>query len=102
MKKMMFVLCLSGMVFALVGCGRSDSDIEKDVKPVVEKICSQNGIKATCKKITNIEKDAKNTYSAKALIHSPADLASLKDEEEVYVNVKIEYIDDNVLVEIKQ
>ena len=103
-RVLVFAALLLTAALTLTGCGRSDSQITADAKPLIEKIIRQNfgaiqqnlASDANCKRLIDIQKVDKNHYTAKAEVDIPSIDVSGK-----MLDVAITYDGDTVLVEIK-
>ena len=96
-RVLVFAALLLTAALTLTGCGRSDSAISADTKPLVEKIIRENlSVSANCNRLLDIKKLDKNHYTAKAEV----DIPSLNVSGRI-LEVAITYDGDTVLVEIK-
>lgn len=95
-KTLLLATALLAGAVLLPGCGRSESDVKDDCKPVVEQIFKKMGADGVkCKDIVNIKETGKDSYTAEAMLTDNSGAA-------MTVALKITYSDDSVLVELDE
>lgn len=91
----MMTAAASVMLFS--GCGRSNEQIETDVKPLVEQIVGKLGVNATCTHVKDIRKDERVHYTASAEVKYRNALGLEKQEN---LDISIVYDKDQVSVKL--
>ena len=103
MKKILMAIMTAASVMLFSGCGRSNEQIEKDVKPVVEELVGKivgqlgMGINANCTQVKDIQKDKRTHYTATAEVKYKNALGQETTEQ---LDISIAYDKDKVFVKI--